>query len=129
MLAMRILKNRLKGIGVSFTWVIVIICLLPALDHIVQLFEGRICPLVTLWGIQCPLCGGTRAFQAMLNGDFVSAIYWNTFVCFLMLFVLATIIVPKFRYATKKFLTSYPIHCVFGGLALYIIQWSINLLK
>jgi len=38
------------------------------------------CPLLTLTGIRCPLCGGTRCFKALAGFDFAKAVYYNPLV-------------------------------------------------
>lgn len=38
------------------------------------------CPLLTLTGIRCPLCGGTRCFKALAGFDFAKAFYYNPLV-------------------------------------------------
>jgi hypothetical protein len=36
-----------------------------------------LCAFKSLTGLPCPLCGGTRALQALLRGDFAHAFYLN----------------------------------------------------
>jgi hypothetical protein len=38
------------------------------------------CPLHTLTGLWCPLCGGTRAVQALVAGDLGAAVQMNLLV-------------------------------------------------
>ena len=47
-----------------------------------------VCPLYKFTGIACPGCGLTRAFHALLHGDFTTALGFNALVpFFLLLFV------------------------------------------
>jgi hypothetical protein len=43
------------------------------------------CPFKTVTGLDCPLCGGTRATYALLDGDFFAAIDYNVFAVFVVL--------------------------------------------
>ena len=38
---------------------------------------GLPCPMLTLTGWECPLCGGTRMGVALLHGDIVAALRYN----------------------------------------------------
>lgn len=38
------------------------------------------CPMRTLTGLDCPLCGGTRATRSLLTGDVAGAIDYNLMV-------------------------------------------------
>lgn len=38
-----------------------------------------LCPLHSLTGLNCPLCGGTRAAYALLHGEFGTALHDNGF--------------------------------------------------
>jgi Protein of unknown function (DUF2752) len=38
------------------------------------------CPLHSITGIACPLCGGTRALACLAAGQWTSAIQWNALV-------------------------------------------------
>lgn len=38
-----------------------------------------LCPLHSLTGLNCPLCGGTRAAYALLHGQFGTALHDNAF--------------------------------------------------
>ena len=46
------------------------------------------CPFRTLTGLDCPLCGGTRATRAMLTGDVSAAVDYNLLVPVMALVVL-----------------------------------------
>lgn len=42
------------------------------------------CPFKMVTGLDCPLCGGTRATHAALNGDFVAALGYNALIFLLL---------------------------------------------
>ena len=48
-------------------------------------FSFSICPIKIVSGLDCPLCGGTRATHFFLRGDFVAAFEYNAFVASLMI--------------------------------------------
>ena len=50
------------------------------------------CGFHSLTGLPCPLCGGTRAMQAVADLDFVSALKWNPLVCATVVFVIARVL-------------------------------------
>ncbi len=47
------------------------------------------CPLKELTGLDCPLCGGTRAAHALLTGDVGAAIDFNVFATLVVIPLLA----------------------------------------
>ena len=47
------------------------------------------CPFNMATGLDCPLCGGTRALHALTNGDIVSAIDYNALAALLVIPALA----------------------------------------
>ena len=69
------------------------------------------CPFKIITGIPCPGCGGIRATQCLLNGDFANALYTNPLSC---LFCLFCAILPlwsfydcyKNKQTLKNFLTT-----------------------
>ena len=44
------------------------------------------CPFKAVTGIPCPGCGGIRATQYLLKGDFINALYTNPLSCLFCLF-------------------------------------------
>ncbi len=46
------------------------------------------CPFHSLTGLNCPGCGLTRGFHALLNGDVLSALHFNALIPFYFLFFL-----------------------------------------
>jgi len=55
------------------------------------------CPLRTLTGLACPLCGGTRALAALLGGRGAEAIHRNLMVVILAPFALAAVARSAYR--------------------------------
>jgi len=50
------------------------------------------CPLKELAGLDCPLCGGTRAAHALLTGDVGAAIDFNVFATLVVIPLLAFLV-------------------------------------
>lgn len=54
------------------------------------------CPFHALTGLNCPGCGATRGFHALLNGDVFSALHFN---------ILLVVIVPAVVYAVLSLIS------------------------
>jgi hypothetical protein len=39
-----------------------------------------VCPLYSIFGINCPGCGLTRGFHALFNGDILAALHYNALI-------------------------------------------------
>ncbi|MBQ7346965.1 MAG: DUF2752 domain-containing protein [Clostridia bacterium] len=79
--------------------VLLLLCLFPLYravsSHITQFVSG--CLLHDHFFLYCPLCGGTRALEAMLHLDFFTAWQDNALVVVLAVFVIAADIVALVR--------------------------------
>lgn len=51
-----------------------------------------VCPFKAVTGLPCPGCGGTRAAQALLQGDLLLALYINPLSCLLVLFYIVLLV-------------------------------------
>jgi hypothetical protein len=51
------------------------------------------CPLKFVTGLDCPLCGGTRAAHALFTGDVSAAIDFNVLATFVILPLMAVLLV------------------------------------
>lgn len=60
------------------------------------------CALHDYLFIYCPVCGGTRAVEAILRLNFVAAFQWNAYVTLLVLLILSLDVIAWIRYARKK---------------------------
>lgn len=63
-------------------------CLLGAVAAALALVHAPIelpCPFEWTFGLDCPLCGGTRMLRALLNGDILGALDRNAFALVLVL--------------------------------------------
>ena len=67
------------------------------------------CPIHKLTGLSCPSCGNQRALHAILQGDFLSALRYNFFIIFTVLF-LVVFVISKLCYKTDS-----GIHKLFNG--------------
>lgn len=45
-----------------------------------ELIPGRPCPMLQLFGIYCPGCGGTRAVEALLHGHLLQSLWFHPLV-------------------------------------------------
>ena len=95
-----------------------------------------ICGLRSLFGLPCPLCGGTRAAQAVLQGDFAHAAYLNplAFPAVGLLLVAALICAcelvrrrPLANWDHLRHRLSSPVACTFRAVLL-LVWWPIHLL-
>lgn len=51
-----------------------------------------VCPFKTIWDIPCPGCGGTRAANAILNGNLSLALKINPLSCLLIAFYIVMLV-------------------------------------
>lgn len=52
--------------------------------------------------LYCPVCGGTRAVEALLHLDLIAALRWNAYVTLLILFALILDLIAWVRYARRE---------------------------
>ena len=94
--------------------------------------QGMPCPLRTVTGWECPLCGGTRLGNALLHGDLAAAFAYNpvVFVGLIALTVLGVAWIvealggPKLRPPTRvaaALRTMTPTRWLVLGLALSLV--------
>ena len=69
------LTEPLVAAGVAATSVLVVGVVYPRYP---ELFPA--CPSRTLFGVWCPLCGGTRSAHALATGQLVEAVRFNAFL-------------------------------------------------
>lgn len=88
------------------------------------------CPLLTLSGVPCPLCGMGRSFWAILSLDFGKAFYYNPSGIFFFLLsgiILAGIFLLSFLdYKIKLKDASLKLWYLFAGIVILI--WILNIL-
>lgn len=59
-----------------------------------------VCPFHALTGLNCPGCGLTRGFHALLNGDVTTALHFNLMLpvyCLFFLYLLISLVLILFR--------------------------------
>jgi len=59
------------------------------------------CPIFTLFHVQCPGCGATRALAALLHGHLSEAVHWNAAFVLLLPFLAAFFAVAYSRAVGK----------------------------
>ena len=92
------------------------------------------CIFKELFGIPCPACGMTRAFECIFNFDFINAFYYN--ILAIPLFVLALIFIAILIYDLItnndlffKILFKFLEKSYLVIIVLIIISFIINLIK
>ena len=78
------------------------------------------CPLRTLTGIPCPLCGMTRAVSAAMHGDMVASLRFNPFG--LLLVIAAVVGVVLWPRRSKPIVLP-----LWTGAVLLAVMWLWNL--
>ncbi len=93
------------------------------------------CVFHRVTGLYCPGCGGTRAVEALLQGDFFTCLRYHPFVlyCFILyvVFMLSHTIekitkkkAPQSHNAIKGL--SFQLSYVYIGILIILIQWMIK---
>ncbi|MBI3600982.1 MAG: DUF2752 domain-containing protein [Nitrospinae bacterium] len=62
----------------------------------VENFSPVFCPVKTVFGIQCPGCGMTRAFLSLIRGEIGNAFHFNPFSFFLFFYLLVSLTPDRF---------------------------------
>ena len=81
--------------GKIFAWIhaglLVLVLLFPLYQRVADVFAQYVtgCLLHDKLFLYCPLCGGTRAVDALLHFDFISALRYNAFVVLVLLLALS----------------------------------------
>ncbi len=60
-----------------------------------------ICPLKLLTGWLCALCGGTHCVSALLSGQLLTAIRFNAFVVFAIIYIFLVLLFANFAFVFK----------------------------
>ena len=80
------------------------------------------CPLKELTGLDCPLCGGQRAFHALLHCEFGKALSYNYFlviaVPYMLLLMYAGMSKSKFACKLDKYVSNNYVFFSFFALAI-----------
>lgn len=91
------------------------------------------CTFKHIFGIPCPGCGGTRAFICLINGDFLSAIYYHAFVVYFLVLYVIFFVSHTFAAILRK-CTNKDYHgmnfrslYIFVGLFIITIQYLLKL--
>jgi len=78
--------------------------LLPVYRYLIELLPAHLsgCALHDYLFLYCPVCGGTRAVEAIFHLDFMGAIRWNAYVTLLILSGIVFDVIAWVRYARRK---------------------------
>lgn len=92
------------------------------------------CAFHRLTGLYCPGCGGTRAIEALLRGDFLSCLFYHPFVFYCFILYLLFMVSHTLEYLCtygKKPLPHLPtikgltlrLTYLYIGIFILLIQW------
>lgn len=83
---------------------------------------GFTCSFKEFTGLNCPGCGGQRAFHFLLHGEFWKALQYNIFIYFIPLFIyLLYVIIEVYLFKNKKFQQGFIFSNQFGKIVLIVI--------
>lgn len=113
--------------------VAVIACLIL---HILEISPTQIidspCVWITFLGVYCPGCGGTRAVEALLQGDLIRSFIYHPLVLYTVVIVAAYVFSHTLNIVSKGKVKAM----LFRGIYLYLmiaiilVQWFVkNILK
>ena len=84
------------------------------------------CPFHLLTGLDCPLCGGQRAYHAFLHGEFMEALAYNYFlviaVPYLAMLVCLSLSEGKIALILEKIVFN---KYVFGTFMVLLLAWLV----
>ncbi|MCR4923383.1 MAG: DUF2752 domain-containing protein [Lachnospiraceae bacterium] len=79
-------------------------------------------------GLYCPGCGGTRAVEALLEGNITESLYYHCFVLYFLLsyiyFMARVFLNLHFNVKTISIKSTYLL--IYLGIALLFIQWIVK---
>lgn len=90
-------RKRLGVVGAVFGLFIGAFLYAPYRDY-----GPRLCPLLTLFGLPCPLCGMTRAICALARGQFVEAFQYHALSFPLAICLVAAVPVALYELRAKQ---------------------------
>ncbi len=117
--------KALSALGVAVF--LVVIALLPFTAQGLPFMP--ICPFKGITGLPCPLCGGTRAAHALLQGDLGRALYLNPLAIPVVAVLVMAVLILAYEAITGTPLANWPVvsrklnTLVPLGLAVLVIWW------
>ena len=85
-----------------------------------------VCPSLSIFGVYCPFCGGTRAVHALATGDLQAVVGYNALFPVLTLLALWGIVGAYGRAAGRPLLPPIPRPGVVGaGLAVVSVMYAV----
>ena len=98
-------------------------------------FTGiRICLIYNLIHIPCPACGLTRAYMALLQGDFISSLKYNILavpiaIFFVLFFIFSLKDDLNNTNKLEEFFKKYKVIIIIIAIVLVMCSWILNLKK
>lgn len=85
---------------------------------------GSICFIYAIFGVACPGCGMSRAFESLLKLDFSGAFFYHP-LFLLIPVIFGVLAIEKFKYKHKKKTWIIVVMCVFMALfiGLYVYRF------
>lgn len=87
------------------------------------------CGLVTYFHVYCPGCGGTRAIEAFLHGDFVRSFLCHPVIVYLFLLFMAYFLPATYTFLLKrngKLYYSFHIATLWGLLVVVVFNFVLR---
>lgn len=86
------------------------------------------CPMLTLLGLYCPGCGGTRALKCLLEGNLWQSMRYHPIVPCVAVFSLFYIASHTLSMITKGRIKAMPFReaYLFVGLGILLLQWIVK---
>lgn len=97
-----------------------------------NLFDLRVCLFYNLFHIPCPGCGGTRAFELLIQGKIHKSIEYNIIPIIMIILgaifgIWSLIDYKRKRKTLKKFLEKNKMFLIIISIIFTIIIWIINI--
>lgn len=107
---------------------LIIYLVLHKLDISITQLNPSPCVLYTFFGIYCPGCGGTRAIEYLLQGDFLSSFIYHPVVPYTAVLMGCYLVSHTLSIMTKgkiKAMLFRPIY-LYIMLAVIVLQWIVK---
>lgn len=86
------------------------------------------CFFLTVFGIYCPGCGGTRALLALLHGRILSALWYHPFIPYFAVVYLGFLLTQGLQRLGVKRVRGWRFHYwyLWAGIAIIALNWAVK---
>lgn len=121
------LEDELFQIGIAALAAVIMLAVLY-LCLLRRILPPVPCFFSTVIGIYCPGCGGTRAFIAMLHGDFMKALWYHPLIPYLAVIYCGFMLTQGLNRLGFKRIRPWKFHYwyLWGGLILLIVNFILK---